>query len=229
MKRLLLVALLLGTTTLFSQSNSELVKHFEAYYKQMKGQGDIQGTINALTHLTVLQPSQAKKDTLAYLYLSEGKNLQALNTIGVEKNATDSNIAVEVKALALKAIGQTERAVEHFEVMFARKPNALIAYELADLKTQLKNFAGAKTNIEYGLANAKEGQMRPFYETQTPYQVPVKAAFLYLKALITFNEDQLNNIDPAIALLDEALQIEPNFNMASLSKEALVSKKTTKE
>ena len=194
----------------------------------MKLQGDLQGTISALTHLNVLQPTQAKKDTLAYLYLSDGKNLQALNTIGFEKNATDSDIAVEVKALALKAIGQPKRALEHFEVMFSRKPNALIAYELADLKTQLNDFTGAKTHIEYGITNAKEGQMRAFYETQNPYQVPAKAAFLYLKALITFNEDQINNIDTAIALLDQALQIESNFNIATISKDALLAKKTKK-
>lgn len=226
MKRLLLLAFLIGSSSAFSQGNQELIKHFEAYYKQMKSQGDIQGTIGGLTHLLVLQPSQAKTDTLAYLYLSEGRNLQALNTIGVEKNATDSNIAVEVKALALKAIGQPKNALEHFEVMFSRKPNALIAYELADLKTQLNDFSGAKTNIEYGLANAKDGQMRGFFEMQNPYQVPVKAAFLYLKALITFNDDQANNIDAAIALLDQALLIEPDFNIVNISKDALLAKKT---
>lgn len=225
MKRLILLVLFISGTSAFSQSNSELLKHFEAYYKQMKLQGDIQGTINALTHLDVLQPAQAKKDTLAYLYLSEGRNLQALNTIGIEKNEADSNIAVEVKALALKAIGQPKMAIEHFEVMFARKPNALIAYELADLKTQLNDFTGAKTNIEYGLTNAKDDQMRSFFEMQSPYQVPVKAAFLYLKALITFNEDQEKNIDAALALLDQALQIESNFNMATISKDALLAKK----
>jgi len=224
MKRLLLLTLLVGSTTVFSQSNPELLKHFEAYYKQMKLRGDAQGAINGLTHLDVLEPSQAKKDTIAYLYLSEGFNLQALNTLGIEKNATDSNIAVEVKALALKALGEPKRAIEHFEVMFSRKPNALIAYELADLKTQISDFAGAKTHIEYGLTNAGDDQMRSFFETQSPYQVPVKAAFLFLKGLITFNEDEANK-DAALALLDQALQIEPNFNMANLSKEAIIAKK----
>lgn len=224
MKRLVIMTLLVGSTTVFSQSNPDLLKHFEAYYKQMKLRGDAQGAINGLAHLDVLEPSQAKKDTIAYLYLSEGMNLQALNTIGIEKNATDSNIAVEVKALALKALGEQKRAIEHFEVMFSRKPNALIAYELADLKTQVSDFTGAKTHIEYGLTNARDDQMRSFFETQSPYQVPVKAAFLFLKGLITFNEDEVNNKDAALALLDQALQIEPNFNMANLSKEAILAK-----
>jgi len=225
MKKILVLVVFMFGSTVFAQTNTELTKHYEAFYQKMKSQGDIQGTINALTHLDLLEPSQAKKDTLAYLYLSEGKNLQALNTIGIEKNESDSNIAIEVKALALKAIGENKRAIEQFEIMFSRKPNALIAYELADLKTQSNDLAGAKTHIEYGLANSRDDQMRGFFEMQTPYQVPVKAAFLYLKALITFNEDQTNNIDASIALLDQALQIEPNFNMAGISRDALVAKK----
>ena len=228
MKRLILLALLIGGTSAFSQTNTELLKHFEAYYKQMRLQGDVQGAINGLTHLDVLQPSQAKKDTLAYLYFSEGKSMQALNVIGIEKNATDSEIAVEVKALALKAVNQPKRALEHFEVMFSRKPNVLLVYEMADLKLQVNDLAGAKANIEYGLANAKD-EMRAFYETQTPYQVPAKAALLYLKSIVTLSEDRTANLDAALGLLNQALQIEPNFNMAAVTKNALLAGKNTKE
>jgi tetratricopeptide (TPR) repeat protein len=229
MKKLILLTLLIGGTSVFSQSKTDLIKHYEAYYKQMRLHGDVQGAINGLTHLDVLQPSQAKKDTLAYLYLSEGKNMQALNVIGIEKNVSDSDIAVEVKALALQAVNQPKRALEHFEVMFTRKPSVLLAYEMADIKLQLNDLAGAKKNIEYGLANAKDDQMRAFYETQQPYQVPVKAALLYLKGIVTLSEDRTANIDAVIGLLDQALQVAPNFNMANVTKEALVAQKTTKE
>ena len=67
--------------------------------------------------------------------------------------------------------------------------------------------------------------MRTFYEKQQPYQVKMKAAFLYLKALLKFKENMETNIDPAIAILDEALVIEPNFNLALISKDALNAKK----
>ena len=101
MKKILLLLVVMSSFSLTAQNKTELKKHFEAYYKQMKSQGDIQGVINAMTHLDVLEPSQARKDTLAYIYVSEGRNLEALNTIGIEKKATDSNINLEVKAIAL--------------------------------------------------------------------------------------------------------------------------------
>ena len=55
----------------------------------MRTQGDVQGVINALTHLNILSPNQARKDTLAVLYMNEGKHIQALNTIGIDKNEND--------------------------------------------------------------------------------------------------------------------------------------------
>src|SRR5690606_31333085 len=99
MKKLILFAVVLGSYGMTAQTKSELQKHYDAYYAQMKKQGDVQGVINAMTHLDVLAPSQARRDTIAYLYISEGQNIQALNTIGAEKNAADSDLNVEVKAI----------------------------------------------------------------------------------------------------------------------------------
>ena len=100
MKKQVLVLLLLvcGGLQVNAQENSDLIKHFEAYYKQMKLQGDMQGVVNAMTHLNILAPSEARKDTLAYIYMSEGNYMQALNTIGIDRKVDDSDIAVEVKA-----------------------------------------------------------------------------------------------------------------------------------
>ena len=72
----------------------------------MRTQGDVQGVINALTHLNILSPSQARKDTLDVLYMNEGKHVQALNTIGIDRNENDSDMAVEVKAISLQVLNQ---------------------------------------------------------------------------------------------------------------------------
>ncbi len=226
--RKLVFGLFMGTTFILgAQSNSELQKHYEAFYKEMRLQGDVDGVINALTHLNVLSPSQERKDTLAYIYANNNQHLQALNTIGIEKQDSDSDLAVQVKAISLKALNQPKRSLEQFESLFKRTPNAYLAYEMADLKIQTGDNTGASTDIEYGLANAKDDQKYAFYERQQPYEVPLKAAFIHLKALVQYNLDK--NIDTAIATIDEALKIDPNFNLASLSKQALESRKNAPE
>ncbi|WP_341217007.1 hypothetical protein [uncultured Wocania sp.] len=225
MKRFLMLALLVGCFQMNAQSNPDLIKHYEAYYKQMRAQGDMQGIISAMTHLNVLSPSVARKDTLAYIYMSEGKYIQALNTIGVEKNVGDSDIAVEVKALSLKSVKRPALAIGHFEELFKRNPNALIAYELAELSLQTQKFAEASKHITYGIANAKDDMTKAFYETQQPYQVSLKAAFMYLKALVVYNQDKNANIDKAVDILDATLKTAPNFNLIQLTKTELLRQK----
>lgn len=211
-----------------AQTKSELLKHYEEFYNQMKLQGDVDGVINAITHLNVLSPSKERMDTLAYIYANDNQHLQALNTIGIEKSETDSDLAVQVKAISLKALNQPKRALEQFEILYKRNPNPYLAYELSDLKIILGDNAGALTHIEYGITNSKDDMRYAFYERQQPYEVPLKAAFLHLKGLVQFNTDK-ENIDAAIATMDQALAIDPNFNLASLSKQALTARKENPE
>ena len=208
-----------------AQSSNDLKAHFENYYLEMKKQGDVNGVINALTHLNVVAPSQERRDTLAYVYMNSNQHLQALNTIGIEKNASDSDLAVQVKAVSLKSLNQPKRAVEQFQVLFDRQPDTYIAYELADLKIQIGDIAGAEKDINYGIENSTLNMKHAFYERQQPYEVPLKAAFYHLQGLLVFNKDK-TKIDESIALMDKALELDSNFNLASLSKQALEKRKT---
>ena len=229
MKNIITCILLLFTINIFGQSNQELLSHYKKYYKQMQSQSDIQGVINALTHLNILEPSQARKDTLATLYMNEGRHVEALNTIGIEKNEEDSDLAVQVKAFSLKAINDVDQALFHYEELFKRKPNAFIAYELAEMKIRTGDLLGATRNITFGIANSQGDIVRNYYETQQPYSVPMRAAFTYLKGLVKINEDRDNNLDAAISIMREALEIAPNFNLAKISIDALNAQKPTEQ
>ena len=219
---------MLFSVSIFAQTNTDIKDHYLAFYKQMQKQGDMQGIINAMTHLNILEPSVARQDTLAYLYLSEGKYMQSLNTIGVEKNPTDSDMNIEVKAVALKNLNQPKLALEHYEILFSRNPNVFLAYEMADMKIQTNDLPGAKLNIDYALTNVKDDMKRAFYEKQQPYETSMKAALFYLKGLLTFSENKTANIDASIKLMNDALAIDPNFNLAKVSREALESQKAQK-
>ena len=228
MKNIITILALLISISAFSQSNQELLSHYQKYYKQMQSQSDIQGVINALTHLNILSPNQARTDTLATLYMNEGRHVEALNTIGIEKNEADSDLAVQVKAFSLKAINDIDQSLIHYEESFKRKPNPFIAYELAEMKIRKGDLLGATRNITFGIANSNGDIVRNYYETQQPYSVPMKAAFIYLKGLVKINEDRENNIDETIGIMEEALAVAPNFNMAKISIDALTAQKNTK-
>jgi len=224
MKKLLPLFFVLAISFTQAQEKSALAAHFEAYYQAMKSQGDVNGVINALTHLNVLSPSQERIDTLGYIYMNSGQHEQALRTVGIENDDKASDLAVQVKAVSLKAINQPKRAQEQFEILFSRNANAYLAYELADLMIQNGDNTKAAEKIEYGLANAPADMKYAFFERQQPYEVSIKAAFLHLKGLLTYNNAP-DKIDDALALVNQALQMEPKFNLASLSRQALESRK----
>ena len=54
MKKLVLLAILVAAPSLFAQSKSDMLTHYKAFYNEMRLQGDINGVINALTHLNVI-------------------------------------------------------------------------------------------------------------------------------------------------------------------------------
>lgn len=226
---ILLVGIAFSFQDIQAQNNQELLKHYETYYKQMKAQGDMQGIINGLTHLNILSPSVARQDTLAYLYMNEGKFVQALNTIGVDLMADDSDMAVEIKAVSLKSLNQPKLAVKQFEELFKRTQNVTLAYELAELYLQNQNLEEASKQVEYGLLHVQDNMKKTYYESQQPYQVPLKAGFLYLKGLIVFNQDKETNIDTAVTYLEQALTMAPNFNLAYVSRNALLGQKSQPE
>lgn len=228
-KTVLFTIILLSSIGLQAQSKNDLQKHFESYYKQMKKQGDVQGIINAMTHLDVMAPSQARKDTLAYIYLSEGRNMEALNTIGIEKGSSDSPLNTEIKAIALNAVGERKRALEFYEILFNKEPNPSLAYEMGDIQLQLGDLDKAKEKVEYGLANVKDDMRRTYYEMQQPYQTSLKAGLLYLKAILIYSENRAENKELALATLNRALAIDPQFNLARVSKDALLSQKKVEE
>ena len=225
MKKIVLLLVVAFSIQMNAQTSPELLKHFESYYAQMKAQGDVQGIINAMTHLNIMEPSQPRLDTLAYIYMSEGKYSQALNTLGIVKMSTDSDIALEVKAISLKAVKRPKLAIDHFSEMFKRDPNPMIAYELAELNMQTNVLDEAQKYIDFGLANAEDGMKKAFYETQNPYEVPLKSAFMYLNALSTYTKDKKTNIDPAVDILDATLKTAPNFNLVQLTKTELLRQK----
>lgn len=228
MRKIACLAVLLTAGALQAQTQETLKNHYEAYYRQMRLQGDVQGVINALTHLNVLEPSIARRDTLAYIYANNEEHLQALNLLGIDLNPNDSDLALRVKALSLKSLNQPKRALEQFQELFKRTPNAYLAYEMADLRIQLGENAGALLDITYGVENATSEMNYAFYERQQPYEVPLKAALIHLRGLAQYGMNR-NNIDKAIASFDEALTLAPNFNLASLSKQALESRKEAPE
>jgi len=226
---LCLVALIAITTTQAQKkkkgNNTEaaLTTHYQKYYKMMLENNDLDGAIQGLSHLLILAPTEAKKDTLAYMYLQANKPLQAIKVVG---NST-SDLALKTKALGFKNINNPKKAIENYEALIQKSKNVLDVYELAQLQFSIQRYGEAKASINYGFQNSKEEKVRIFVKGNSYLETPIKAAFLNILGLIEYNLDK-GNIDKAIAIFDEALKIDPQFVLALENKKGLIAQKEGK-
>ena len=200
---------------------SDLAKHYQAYYKQMLQYNDLDGAIGALNHVILLDPSsEARKDTLGFLYLQSNKPLQAVKVV----DASTSEMALRTKALGYKALNVPKKAIENYEKLIGLNKSVMDAYELAQLQFSIQRFGEAKSTIAFGLQNAKDEKVRIFVKGNNYLETPIKAAFFNILGLIEYNLDK-SNIDGALAIFDEALKIDPKFVLAIENKKGLLAQK----
>lgn len=229
MKKILFLLVALMTIIQgYSQKNKKgkddfkasMTKHYKGYYKMMLNNNDLDGAIEGLSHLVLLEPTQGRKDTLAYMYLQGNKLVQAVSVVGDSK----TDLALKTKALAFKGLNDPKKAIENYEQLIAKNNSVLDAYELAQLQFGIQRYGEAKATINYGLQNAKDEKVRIFIKGSSYLETPVKAAFLNVLGLIEYSMDKAN-IDKAVAIFDEALKIDPQFVLALENKKGLLAQK----
>ena len=223
------LALVIFTTTQAQKNKKKnntdtaLTNHYQKYYKMMLENNDLDGAIEGLSHLIVLAPSEAKKDTLAYMYLQANKPMQAIKVVG----SSTSDLALRTKALGFKNLNNPKKAIENYEALIQKNKSVLDAYELAQLQFSIQRFGDARTTINYGLQNSKDEKVRIFIKGNSYLETPIKAAFLNILGLIEYNLDK-SNIDKALAIFDEALKIDSQFVLALENKKGLLAQKEGK-
>jgi len=175
---------------------------------------DFQAAKDKLFSLIIRNPEDLRyPELLGSLYfeneMATSAALVALDILQVNEKSIGS---LEIAAFSLEQLGALDRALPHFERLYLLTGDNFSLYKSAFIQYNLKKYQEALNSVNMLSKNTKPDDKIGFPVSQTETQeVGMKAAALNLKGMIYL--DQGSKAEAKLAF-EEAIQLEPNFNLA---------------
>jgi tetratricopeptide (TPR) repeat protein len=186
-------------------------------FENARKAADIGTSITALHRIIVLDSSETWAiDSLAWYYYFFTQNVEAseiYNTLAL-KNKPDDIGMNEIKAKILIQKRKDTAGIALFEKLWQRTKDYTFLYNISatHILTGRVQLADSLVTSILALNPIPQGNVRiEVAEARSRQQIPVDAAFLYLKSYLMFlgNERQ-----QAIQLVQRCLEIKPDFILA---------------
>jgi tetratricopeptide (TPR) repeat protein len=186
----------------------------QSAYQLAMRYNDFESAKNKLYDLIVRNPEDLRYlELLGSLYFDNGMStsaaLVALDILEVNEKSIGS---LEIAAYSLEKLGALDRALPHFERLFLLTGDNFSLYKSGFIQYNIKKYQEALNSIDMLIKNAKPEEKIGFPVSQTETQeIGMKAAALNLKGMVYL--DQGSKAEAKTAF-EEAIQLEPNFNLA---------------
>jgi len=186
----------------------------QSAYQLAMRYNDFESAKNKLYDLIVRNPEDLRyPELLGSLYFDNGMStsaaLVALDILEVNEKSIGS---LEIAAYSLEQLGALDRALPHFERLFLLTGDNFSLYKSGFIQYNIKKYQEALNSIDMLIKNAKPEEKIGFPVSQTETQeIGMKAAALNLKGMVYL--DQGSKAEAKTAF-EEAIQLEPNFNLA---------------
>ncbi|MDX2196949.1 MAG: hypothetical protein NW207_11065 [Cytophagales bacterium] len=198
----------------------------EKIFRESLKYGDLLVAKQALYEMIVLKPDMKNlKDSLAYIYVNLGAFREAILLSREITDKDPNNIGVlEVKAIAEQSLGLSKEALTSYETLFSKTKNVFHQYQIASLQYELKRIQECVNTVDQILSTAEIEKKELNIGTGTRGQlqrVNLKAAAFNIKGVLAMD---LNQMDVAKQLFDEALKLTPEFVLAKNNAAFVVEK-----
>ncbi|MCW3127793.1 MAG: Tetratricopeptide 1 repeat-containing protein [Bacteroidetes bacterium] len=176
---------------------------------------DIQVATSALYNAMALKPERKDlRDSLANLYFMGERYGQAF-TLGEEilKEDPKRMDMLAIVAVSKQSLGFAKEALADYETLYKDSKQVYYLYQIASLQHQLKRMGECLASLDQILADeaATKQQVNLRNGNNTSQNVPMKAACLNLKGIITL---ELNQPANAREFFNQAIKIFPDFEAA---------------
>jgi tetratricopeptide (TPR) repeat protein len=186
----------------------------QSAYQLAMRYNDFQAAKDKLFSLIIRNPEDLRyPELLGSLYfeneMATSAALVALDILQVNDKSIGS---LEIAAFSLEQLGALDRALPHFERLYLLTGDNFSLYKSAFIQYNLKKYQEAMNSVNMLSKNTKPDDKIGFPISQTETQeIGMKAAAMNLKGMIYL--DQGSKAEAKTAF-EEAIQLEPNFNLA---------------
>lgn len=176
---------------------------------------DFASAAYALNQIIVLRPDlKGYKDTLAYIYVELGGNVQALSVArDILKENPNNTAILEVSAMSQEALGLYKEALDDYEKLYKATGKPYHMYKVASMQYVLKRFGECTASINTLLKSpeADKEKISINMDRGQRQEVPMKAALYNMLGMVAY---EVNDLANAKVNFNEALKLEPNFVLA---------------
>ena len=202
--------------------NTQLYKHYQMKYVFGNKYNDGEVSKDALYSMIAMDPNDdSLKMNLCYYYFDQNQFASSLfvslDLISRHPNHTD---ALRINALSYENMGVRDKAIDAYESLYLNTNEIGVLYQLSLLQFELERFNECKTNLDILIKDPQSKALKlNFAKNETEQQEITLAAAAYnVKGMI---EKKLGNKAEAIQYLEKALELDPEFTLATQNLEDL--------
>ncbi len=202
--------------------NSQLYKHYQMKYVFGMKYNDREVAKNALYSMIAMDPNDdSLKMVLCYYYFDQNQFASSLFvSADLLTRFPDNTDALRINAMSYENMGVRDKAIDAYESLYLKTNDIGVLYQTALLQFELSRYAECDTNLDIIIKNPQAKAMKLSFakDENEQQEVTLEAACYNMKGMLA---KQQGNMDEAKKQLEKALEVDPEFALASQNLENL--------
>jgi len=195
---------------------SQLYKLYQMKYVFAMKYNDGEVAKEALYNMISMDPgNDSLKMVLCYYYFERNQNASSLFVSADLLSRNPDNIdALKINAMSYENMGIRDKAIEQYLTLNLKTQDIGALYQAAQLQFDLERFNECNTSLDIIIKNPQSKALKLSFakNENEQQQITMDAAAYNLKGMI---EKQQGNKTEAKTLFEKALEIQPEFALAS--------------
>jgi len=195
---------------------TQLYKHYQMKYVFGMKYNDSEVAKNALYSMIAMDPNDdSLKMVLCYYYFDQNQFASSLFVSADLLSRYPDNVdALRINALSYENMGVRDKAISAYESLYLKTNDIGVLYQVALLQFEVERFSECDTNLDIIIKDpqAKAIKLSFAKNEKEQQEVSLEAACYNMKGMLS---KQQGNKDVAKTQLEKALELEPEFTLAS--------------